>query len=216
MCQNDDDGMKMRTLKIIRYVAWGGVAVFGTLALALALGWWQVDGPGRPVVVRQEPTTAIGGPFTLTNHRREVITERSFLGRPFLVFFGFTHCPDVCPTTLVEITTWLQAVGRDADRIQVLFVSVDPQRDTPELLSQYLQSFDARILAASGSKEQIDAMVAAYRATYRFVPTSGDGYTVDHTASMFMMDSQGRFIGTIDFHEDREMALAKIRRLATR
>ena len=105
----------MRTLKIIRYVAWGGVAVFGTLALALALGWWQVDGPGRPVVVRQEPTTAIGGPFTLTNHQREVITERSFLGRPFLVFFGFTHCPDVCPTTLVEITTWLQAVGRDAD-----------------------------------------------------------------------------------------------------
>jgi protein SCO1/2 len=132
------------------------------------------------------------------------------------VFFGFTHCPDVCPTTLVEITTLLQAVGRDADRIQVLFVSVDPQRDTPELLSQYLQSFDARILAASGSKEQIDAMVAAYRATYRFVPTSGDGYTVNHTASMFMMDSQGRFIGTIDFHEDREMALAKIRRLATR
>ena len=101
----------MRTLKIIRYVAWGGVAVFGTLALALALGWWQVDGPGRPVVVRQEPTTAIGGPFTLTNHRREVITERSFLGRPFLVFFGFTHCPDVCPTTLFEVSEILRALG---------------------------------------------------------------------------------------------------------
>lgn len=205
----------MRALKFIRCLAWGGVAVTGSFALALALGWWQVDGPGRPAVVRQEPTTAIGGPLALINHRREPITERSFLGRPFLVFFGFTHCPDVCPTTLFETTTWLQTVGREADRIQVLFVSVDPQRDTPELLSHYLQSFDPRIVAASGTKDQIDAMVAAYRATYRFVTTRGDGYTVDHTASMFMMDSQGRFVGTIDFHESRETALAKIRRLAT-
>jgi protein SCO1 len=204
----------MKALKIIRYIAWGGVAVLGAFASALALGWWHVDGPGRPAVVRQEPTTAIGGPFSLTDHGRDTITERSFLGRPFLVFFGFTHCPDVCPTTLFETTAWLQAAGRDADRIQVLFVSVDPRRDTPELLSQYLQSFDPRIIAASGTKEQIDAMVAAYRATYRFVPTSGDGYTVDHTASMFMMDSKGRFVGTIDFHENRETALAKIKRLS--
>ena len=202
-------------LRAIRLGAWALVAAVAFFTAATVLGWWQVDGPGRPALVRQEPTTAIGGPFTLTNHRGETITERSFLGRPVLVFFGFTHCPDVCPTTLFETTAWLQAVGAPADRVQVLFVSVDPRRDTPELLSQYLQSFDPRIIAASGTKEQIDAMVSAYRATYRFVPTSGDGYTVDHTATMFMMDSQGRFIGTIDFHESREMALAKIRRLAT-
>ena len=205
----------MKTLRIIRFIAWGGIAVLGPLAAALAMGWWQVDGPRRPALVRQEPTTAVGGPFVLMNHRRETITERTFLGRPFLVFFGFTHCPDVCPTTLFETTAWLQAAGTTADRIQVLFVSVDPQRDTPELLSQYLQSFDPRIVAASGTKGQIDAMIAAYQATYRFAPTSGDGYSVDHTATMFMMDSKGRFVGTIDFHENRDMALAKIRRLST-
>lgn len=206
----------MRTLRIVRYIAWAGVAILGPVAVALVLGWWQVDGPARPSMACQQPATAIGGPFVLTDHRRETITEKTFLGRPFLVFFGFTHCPDVCPTTLFETTAWLRAAGTEADRIQVLFVSVDPQRDTPELLSHYLQSFDPRIVAATGTKEQIDAMIAAYRATYSFVPTGGDGYTVDHTASMFLMDSTGRFVGTIDYHENRETALAKIRRLATR
>lgn len=205
----------MRTLTIVRRVAWVGVAVLGSLSAAVAMGWWRVDGPGRPAAVRLEPALAIGGPFTLTDHRGRTITEATFRDRPYLVFFGFTHCPDVCPTTLGEIGELLDAAGTVADRLQALFVSVDPQRDTPAFLAGYLEAFDPRIVGATGTKEQIDAMVSAWRATYRIVPRGDDGYTVDHTASVFMMDSQGRFVGTIDFHENRETAAAKVQRLAT-
>lgn len=129
------------------------------------------------------------------------------------MIFGFTHCPDVCPTTLFEATSWLKSLGSDADQLQVLFVSVDPARDTQELLDTYLQAFDPRIRAATGTKAQIDAMVQAYKATYRFVPTSAGNYTVDHTALMFMLDSRGRFVETIDYHEKQEVALQKLKRL---
>ncbi len=204
----------MKVLRVIRYAAWGAVALAVPLALALALGWWQVDGPGRPADSRQEPVHAVGGPFSLTDHRGRAVTERDFRGRPLLVFFGFTHCPDVCPTTLFEASEWVKAVGASADRVQILFVSVDPKRDTTEILGQYVQSFDPRIIGATGTKDQVDAMVAAYRATYRLVPTGGDNYTVEHSASVFMMDSTGRFVGTIDFHEQRDIAVDKVRRLA--
>ena len=203
----------MQKLKTIRWIAWGGVLLLGALLLTLALGRWRADGQGQ-IAVRQEPTTAIGGPFVLQDHRGRTITDATLRGRPFLLFFGFASCPEVCPTTLSEITSLLQAAGAKGDRVQALFVSVDPGRDTPDLLSQYIAAFDSRIVAASGSKEQVDAIVAAYRATYRIVPTGSGAYTVDHTASVFMMDSQGRFVGTIDFHEDRASALAKLMRLA--
>ena len=204
----------MTVLKAIRYAAWAAVALALPMALALFLGWWQVDGPGRAAPGRPAAALAIGGPFSLTDHRGRPVTERDFRGRPLLVFFGFTHCPDVCPTTLFEASEWVKAVGAPADRVQILFVSVDPKRDTPDILGQYVRSFDPRIVGATGTQEQVDAMVAAYRATYRFVPTQGDGYTVEHTASVFMMDSAGRFVGTIDFHEQREAAVDKVRRLA--
>lgn len=203
----------MTILRAVRYAAWVAVAVAVLMAFTVALGWWQVDGPGKPAIVRQEQA-AIGGPFSLTDHRGRTISERDFLGRPLLVFFGFTHCPDVCPTTLFETTERLKALGADADRVQVLFVSVDPGRDTPERLADYVSSFDPRIIAATGSRDQIDAMVRVFRATYRYTATNGDDYTVEHTASMFMMASSGAFVGTIDFHEPRETAIVKLRRLA--
>jgi len=196
-------------LKIVRNIAWVGVVV---ALVAFGLGYWranQLQSGNSPADVSQ----LVGGPFELTDSKGRKITEKDFLGRPLLVFFGFTHCPDVCPTTLFEATTWLKALGSDADRLQVLFVSVDPARDTQELLDTYLQAFDSRIRAATGTKAQIDAMVQAYKATYRFVPTSAGNYTVDHTALMFMLDSRGRFVGTIDYHEKQEVALQKLKRL---
>jgi protein SCO1/2 len=207
----------MATLRIVRLAAWGAVGAAAVLSFTLALGWWRVDGPGRRDLsggVEIEGAPQIGGSFTLVDHTGRTVTEKSFLGRPALVFFGFTHCPEVCPTTLMEITNRLKTMGAEADRLQVLFITADPERDTPEQLALYLQAFDQRIVGLSGSREQIDAAISAYKVIARKVALDGGGYNVDHTASVFMMDAGGRFAGTIDYHENEAMALQKMRRLA--
>lgn len=205
----------MPVLKLIRYGAWIGAIALTFLSAAIILGWWQVDGPGRPV--RTSGVADIGGPFTLIDHRGRQVTEKDFLGKPTLIFFGFTFCPDVCPTTLFEISNQLKKLGLDADKLQVLFITVDPERDTPEQMALYLQSFDPRIIGLSGTREQVDRAIAVYKVMARRVDQEGGSYTMDHTASVFMMDRNGRFAGMIDYHESEETALAKMRRLvATR
>lgn len=134
-------------------------------------------------------------------------------GTPFAVFFGFTHCPEVCPTTLWEMSEALATLGEDADNLKVFFVSVDPERDTPELLALYLQSFDPRIVGLTGSEEDIRAVGQQYRAYWRTVPLEGGDYTIDHTASIFLMDGVGEFIGTISYGEAMEERLEKLRKL---
>lgn len=206
----------MPLLKTIRIVAWAAVAVTGVLAVTLAIGWWKVDGPGRRDLsggVEIKGVPQIGGAFTLVDHTGRSVSEKDFLGRPALVFFGFTNCPEVCPTTLFELTNRMKTLGPPADQLQVLFITADPERDTPEQLGLYLQSFDPRIVGLSGSREQIDRAIAAYKVVARKSPLEGGGYNVDHTASVFMMDSKGRFAGLIDYHENEQMALAKMRRL---
>jgi protein SCO1/2 len=207
--------MTSNLMRIIRYIAWGLVALTLFVTAALFLGWWRVDGPGARQAdggVAIPGARQIGGPFTLVDHRGRTVTERDFAGRPKLVFFGFTHCPDVCPTTLTEISARFAKIGPAADRVQVLFITADPERDTPELMALYLQSFDPRIVGLSGTREQIDAVMKAYGAVGKRVETSG-GYNVDHTASVYMIGADGRFLGLIDHHEAEEMAIAKIRRL---
>lgn len=206
----------MNLLKAIRLAAWWGVGFAGLLGFALALGWWQVDGPGRRDLaggIEIKGMPQIGGAFTLVDHTGKAVTEKTYLGKPALVFFGFTHCPDVCPTTLFELTNRLKQLGPSADRLQILFITADPERDTPEQLALYLQSFDPRIVGLSGSREQIDGAIAAYKVIARKAPLEGGGYNVDHTASVFMMNSKGKLAGLIDYHENEQMALAKIRRL---
>ncbi len=203
-------------LRAIRYAAWALVLVAVFVLSALLLGWWRVDGPGRQArndggaVISGVPQ--IGGPFTLVTHKGRTVTEKDFLGKPALVFFGFTHCPDVCPTTLFEITNRLPKLGADADRLQVLFITADPERDTPELLASYLESFDPRITGLSGTREQVDGAIKVFKVYANKVPTE-NGYNVDHTASVIMLDAAGKFRGMIDYHEQEEMAVAKMRRL---
>ncbi len=202
----------MPILRWIRYTAWTALAVIAFVVAAIVLGWWRVDGPGAPS--RPTPTASapidVGGPFSLVDHTGRKVTEADYRGRPMLVFFGFTHCPEVCPTTLLEITNQLKALGSEADRLQVLFITVDPERDTPAQLALYLQSFDPRIVGLSGSVEQVEAAVKAYKAYAKKIPAEG-GYTMDHTASVYVMDAQGRYRTLIDYHEDEQAALAKIR-----
>lgn len=155
----------------------------------------------------------IGGPFTLTAQTGAKLSDADLKGKPFAVFFGFTHCPEVCPTTLWETTEALKALGSDADKIKVLFISVDPTRDTPEFLARYLQSFDPRIVGLTGSEAEIAAVGKSYRAYWRKVPTDDGDYTMDHTASIFLMDRDGQFAGTISYGESMEVRLQKLRRL---
>lgn len=135
-------------------------------------------------------------------------------GRPYLVFFGFTHCPDVCPTALFELSGLLKEIGPAADRITPLFVSIDPERDTAELLRLYMTSFDPRIVALRGDAAQTRQAADAFSATYRKVETASDSYTMDHTAGLFLIRADGRLQGMLDMHEPRAVQLQKLKLLA--
>lgn len=141
--------------------------------------------------------TAIGGPFELIAHNGRTVTEKDFLGRPFLVFFGYTHCPDVCHTTLFEISEILTALGPQA-KIGALFVTVDPERDTPAAIKDYLANFDPRIVGVSGDHAALDPMLREYRIYAKKAPGSGDDYAVDHTTVVYLMDKNGRFVSAFN------------------
>ncbi|MER2267791.1 SCO family protein [Methylobacterium oxalidis] len=143
-------------------------------------------------------TSSVGGPFTLVDQNGRTVTETDFSGATHLVFFGFTHCPDICPTTLQQISDVLTALGDRARTMKVAFITVDPQRDTPASLKTYLESFDPRITGLTGSPEQVAAAVKAYRAYARRVPTQGDDYTMEHTALVYVMDGRNRFLGALN------------------
>ncbi|PVE24430.1 SCO family protein [Microvirga sp. KLBC 81] len=154
----------------------------------------------------------IGGPFRLTSHEGRPFTDADLKGKPFVVFFGFTHCPEVCPTTLYDLTQDLASLGTDADKLRVAFITVDPAQDTPELMKTYLSSFDPRIVGLTGTEEEIAAVAKAYKIFYRKVPTD-TGYTMDHSATIFLMDGKGDFYGTSNFQESTEIRRSKLKQL---
>lgn len=156
--------------------------------------------------------SSVGGPFQLIDHNGREVTDQDMKGRPFLVFFGFTHCPDVCPTTLFEVSEILRSLGSDGERVRALFVTVDPERDTPEKLKDYLSSFDPRLVGVTGDEAAIKAMEKAYRVYAKKVPLSGGGYTMDHTAIVYLMDKDGRFVAPFNMKRRPEEAAADLRR----
>lgn len=168
-----------------------------------ATGHIGQNGPGA---------SAIGGPFKLTDQNSKPITDRDLQGKPFLIFFGYTHCPDVCPTTLFDVSEILRALGSDADRVNALFVTVDPERDTPAVIKDYLSSFDPHLRGASGDRAAIDAVEKAYRVYAKKVPTGEGEYSMDHTALVYLMDKQGRFVAPFKVKRKPEEAAAELRR----
>ncbi|WP_404935252.1 SCO family protein [Nitratireductor sp. L15S-10] len=187
-------------------------AVLALVLAIIAVATMNITPGGRPG--GGSGTADIGGAFTLTGEDGETVTETDFLGKPTAVFFGFTFCPDVCPTTLFELSGLIEALGPDADRLNYAFVSVDWERDGPEELARYTSSFDDRIRGLSGTKEQIEAVTRAYRVYYKKVPTEGGEYTIDHTASVYLMDEDGGFVGTLSYGEAHDSMLEKLKRLA--
>lgn len=186
-------------------------ATLAAVALLVAIVVYAFAAGGRDFV--SVASVKIGGPFTLTTQSGTKLSDSDLKGEPFAVFFGFTHCPEVCPTTLWEMSEALKALGPDADKLKVLFISIDPTRDDPEALALYLQSFDPRIVGLTGSEEEIGTVAASYRAYWRKVPTGDGDYTMDHTASIYLMDADGEFTSTISYDEHADMRLAKLKKL---
>ncbi|WCR09837.1 SCO family protein [Paracoccus stylophorae] len=185
------------------------------LAFTLGLGWWRVDGPGRPAQASRHmllPLPLREHGWTLTDHKGATVRPQDWVGRPTLAFLGFTHCPDVCPTTLSDISLWLEELGTDADRLNVALISVDPERDTPEVLADYLDYFDPRIVGLTGTQAEVARILADFRAKAARIEDGEGYYTMNHTAGVFMFRADGSFGSIIDFHEDRRFAVPKIRR----
>jgi protein SCO1 len=187
--------------------------VFGAFVAGLALCLGAIvmlGGSLSAPAVRQ--AAAIGGAFQLTDQNGSTVTEQDLKGKPFLVFFGFTHCPDVCPTTLFDVSEVLRRLGPDADRVGALFISVDPARDTPGKLKDYLSSFDPHLKGLTGDEAAITAVAKAYRVYYKKVPLDGGEYTMDHTALVYLMDKEGHFVRPFNVKQRAEEAAADLRK----
>lgn len=156
--------------------------------------------------------SAIGGPFHLEDQNGKPVSDADMKGRPFLVFFGFTRCPEICPTTLFDISRALHALGPDADRIGALFITVDPERDTPAMLKDYLSNFDPHLRGLTGDQASIDATIKAYRVYAKKVPLDNGDYTMDHTAVVYLMDKDGNFVAPFNVKRTPEAEAAELRR----
>jgi protein SCO1/2 len=154
-----------------------------------------------------------GGGFSMTDHDGKTISDKDFRGRPYAMFFGFTSCPDVCPTTLARLSALKQRLGDAADRIRFILVSVDPERDTPGVMKAYLSAFDPGFIGLTGTHQQLLEMSRNYRFYFKKRPLEKGEYSTDHTSGVFLYDDRGLLIGTIDQHEDESTALRKLARL---
>ncbi len=164
------------------------------VALALAI----LPGP-REQITRALPSTGkalVGGPFTLVDHTGKTVTDKDFRGRYMLVYFGFTNCPDICPSGLQVMAAALDKAGAKADQVTPIFITVDPERDTPEQLASYVSSFHPRLVGLTGSPEQVTAALKAYRVYAKKVedPKSTAGFTFDHTSIIYLMDRDGDYL----------------------
>lgn len=196
-------------MKTVRIALWIAIAL-----LAGLLGWLTLEMTKSGEKLAEGP---FGVPFALVAQDGKPITETAFTGKPTALFFGFTHCPEVCPTTLFELDGWLAKVDPDGKNLQAYFVTVDPERDTPEVLGNYVSNVSKRITAISGPANDVMEMVKGFRVYARKVPVdekNPDGeYTMDHTASVFLLDKDGRFRGTIAYGENPDVAVQKLENL---
>ena len=182
--------------------------------------WLHAPSPEKVIATLPLPSifrliaapTAIGGPFRLTDQSGQTVTEKSLIGRPTLIFFGFTHCPDVCPTSLFEMSEVLRAMGPDAGKVNAYFVSVDPERDTPAAMKDYLSSFDPNLKGLTGAPDDIARVLSAYRVYAKKIPLKDGDYTMDHTALIYLMDKKGSFVRPFDLKRKPEDAAADLKR----
>ena len=180
--------------------------IFATLALLAALliagaAYYIANQPRGPISIG---TALVGGPFSLIDQEGRKVTDKDFLGKYMLVFFGYTYCPDLCPTELQVMSAALDSLGTKADDIQPIFITFDPQRDTPEVLKHYISNFHPRLMGLTGTPEEIAVAAKAYRVYYnKLENTSGpDTYLMDHSTITYLMDKQGKFLKHFSYSTD--------------
>lgn len=182
-------------------------AFAASLVVGLLVLFWAMGG-----VSKVAQPAAIGGPFQLTDQNGKAVTDKSLKGKPTLIFFGYTHCPDVCPTSLFEMSEVLRALGKDADKVNAVFISVDPERDTPATMKDYLSSFDPHLEGLSGDPAETAKVITSYRVYAKKVPTKDGDYTMDHTALIYLMDREGRFVSPFNLKRTPEEAAADLKK----
>ena len=210
----DIDEAPVGGIAAIRKLLWVMAAVAALLGGLLYFG---LEGSGAD---NQAPVAAklpFGGPFELIAADGSVLTEKNLAGKPYAIFFGFTRCPDVCPTTLSRMALWRKQLGKDGEKFNIVFVSVDPARDKPSDIGSYVELFDTPIIAATGTHAQLAQIRKGFGVYVKKVPLDpvnlGGDYTIDHTAGIFLMDAQGHLSSIIDHHESERTALEKLRML---
>lgn len=197
----------------VRKLLWVMAVVAALLGGLLYLGF-EKSGAEKPA---STAALSFGGPFELTRSDGSVLTDKMLAGRPYAIFFGFTRCPDVCPTTLSRLALLRKKLGVDGDKFDIVFVSVDPERDKPADIGAYVELFGTPIIAATGTDAQLAKIRKGFGVYVKKVPldpAKPDGdYTIDHTAGIFLMDAHGRLSSIIDHHEAEATALDKLRML---
>jgi protein SCO1/2 len=191
----------------LRFVLWVlvGLAAVGALSLMLQT---------RSPTVRETSLGTIGGPFTLTGSDGKPFSSAKLNGRPAAIFFGFTHCPDVCPTTLARLVKLRRQLGKGDDGLSIVFISVDPERDGPAEVGSYAELFNSPVVGLTGSPADIERVKKQFGVFSAKAPLPGGGYSVDHTATVFLLDRNGKFVATLSPQESDSVALDKLRRIA--
>ena len=189
-------------IRSFRLWLWVAVIALGLTAAAAA------------VLLRPTASASFGGgTYSLIDQNGRKVDQTMFLGHPSALFFGYTHCPDVCPTTMAEMASWFEQLGDEGKDLRAYFVTVDPQRDTPAIMGDYVAWVSGRITGVTGDPAEIDKIVKAWGIYAQKVPLGGDDYSMDHTASVFLLNAKGEFEGTIAYREDAATALGKLRNL---
>lgn len=206
MAAKNSGGVGKRGITGLVVLALAGILALGAGAYLWTLGSGQLGSVGA---------AAVGGSFELVDQNGRRFGSKQLAGKPYAIFFGFTRCPDICPTSMLETANRLADLGPDAAKLNVVFVSVDPEHDTPALMKPYLAAFDERIIGLTGTPEEVAAVAKAFRVFYRKVPTSS-GYTLDHTALVYLMDANSRYVGFYTHQQDAKGQLAQLKKLIAR
>tara|TARA_R110001592_G_scaffold64194_4_gene197454 strand:- start:29149 stop:29784 length:636 start_codon:yes stop_codon:yes gene_type:complete len=208
----DHPNKTVSRLRLVRRIAIGLAAIILVAVVAVIAEQRLTDTPRTGTA----PEVKIGGPFTLTDHTGRPVTEQDFRGKAMLIFFGYTYCPDVCPTSLTEISAAMDKLGPSADKVVPILVSIDPERDTPEVLKDYVAHFHPSIVGLTGTPEQIKQAARVYRVYFAKVPDKGgdkDAYLMDHSSVIYLMGPDGKFLAHFSTQTDAETMAAKIKSL---
>jgi protein SCO1/2 len=198
-------GEARKRWRLLRIGLWLAV---GVAVAALLFGIQSVN---RDVATTQY-NAMFGGPFTLTDTQGRTVTEASLKGQPHAIFFGFTRCPEICPTTLASLTRLHKSLGKDAERLRIVFVSVDPEHDTPQRLGDYLAAFPIPVTGLTGTPEQLAQIIKGYAVYVKKVPLEGGDYTIDHTTAVYLMDARGQFVSTLGYDDTDANKLSILKR----